>query len=281
MFSDVNGLSLKRKSPLLSFLFISLLVSVSTFLPITAADSVETNSKPMSPNQVRNYHLMVVSRYDNLSSSYWGVVELILNSTATHFYLGSLTWNLTWDEGTTWTTNYASYTYSLNRSYQFAGLTLYTAWWVLPGLQLGDQIRIDGDAPVTNNFLRTAPFTVTDLVSLHINEAYYLCWQLTYFSNQLQSETYYYEFHTGILISATSLLFGGSRPVHEAHLWLSSSSPSLPQIHILFHYWINYQSIILAFLGATLVTVLFYYLIQYFLPTHRKPPISAPMSQNA
>ncbi|MFX1508724.1 MAG: hypothetical protein ACFFBR_00320 [Promethearchaeota archaeon] len=274
MLSEMKRLRPKRKSQLLSILFISLLVLISTLLPIAVSDSIETNNKQMSQNQIRNYHLVVKSCYGNLSNSYRGIVELVLNSTDDHYYLGSLTWNLTWDEGTTWTTNYASYTYSWNRSYVFAGLTLYTAWWILPGPQLGDQIRIDGDAPATNNFLRIAPFTVTDLVSLYVKEAPCLCWQLTYFSNQPQYEIYYYEFHTGILISATSILVENSQPVHEVYLALSSSYPAFPQIHILFHYWINYQSFIIAFLGATLVTLLLYYLIQHLLPTHRKHPIS-------
>jgi hypothetical protein len=274
MLHDVKRLSPNSKSQLLSFLFVSLLVSVSVFLPIAVTAPLETNNSSVSQNQTRSYHLLVISHFDNLSRSFWGIVNIVLNSTAINSFLGSITWNLTWDDGTTWITNFASYTYSWNRSYEFAGLTLFTAWWIHPGLQLGDQIRIDGDAPATNNFLRTTPFTVTDLVSLSINEAHYLCWQLTYSSNQPQHETYYYEFHTGALISATSLMFEGSRPVHEAHLTLFSSSPPLPQIHLLFHYWINYQSFILAFVGATLVTLLFYYLIQHLLPTPRKRPVS-------
>ena len=249
-------------------------LSLWSFLPVESTLSINTDSEYAAQDQVRYYRLAVTTRYQNLTSSYHGVLELALNATSFRTYEGRLAWNLTWDEGRTWSTDSVKQTYACNRSYQFAGLLLYTGWWIHPGIQLGDQIRIDGDAPATNSLLRTTPFTVTDLVSIQVQEAYYHCWQLSYTSSQPQYETYYYESHTGILLSATSLLYQGQIPVHEVNLYLLSASPQLPTLHLFLHYWTNHHPLILALTGATLVTLLVYYLIHYFntpttYPNHR------------
>ena len=254
---------------------ILLLVFFWSFLPVGSTLSLNSDSASTSQDQVRSYHLAVTTRYQNLTSSYQGVLELALNTTGFRTQEGRLTWNLTWDEGRTWSTDSVMQTYAWNRSYQFAGLLLYTGWWIHPGIQLGDQIRIDGDAPATNSLLRTAPFTVTDLVSIQVQEAYYHCWQLSYASSQPQYETYYYESHTGILLRATSLLYEGQILIHEVNLYLLTSSPPLPTIHLFLHYWTNHYPLVLALTGATLVTLLVYHLIHYFNPPTTRPPTGA------
>ena len=169
----------------------------------------------------------------------------------------------------------------MNRSYQFAGVLQYTGWWINPNIQLGDTVRIDGDAPATNNLLRATPFTVTDLISRQIHEHYFLCSQLSYESGQPQYETYLYEFHTGILLRAVSVILDGNKPAFEVNLEIVSASPPLPTIHLLLHYWINYHSLILAFIGATLVVFFINYLIQNLLPQHQKLGKAVESKQNA
>ena len=179
-----------RKYPLrwLGLLFIFSL----SIMPITHAYCTYANPVPVT--QTRTYQLQVISSNDNLSISYYGKEQLTLNSTGSLYYLGYLTWNLTWDNGHTWYADNTNYTYSSNRTYNYAGLNCYTAWWINPSIQLGEQIRIDGDLPATNNFLRIAPFTVTDLVSIEVAHQYFLCWQLSYSSGNRQHELYYYEY---------------------------------------------------------------------------------------
>ncbi len=257
------------------FYFIFLLIPFGSFL------SNQPNYEQTYFEQVRNYRLEVTTRYNNLTSAYQGILELNLNTTGFRSYIGHLTWNLTWDDGKTWSFNTASHLYAWNRSYQFAGLLLYTGWWIHPNIQVGDQIQIDGDEPATNNLLRTAPFIVTDLVSLKIRDNYYLCWQLSYSSSQSQFESYYYEFHSGVLIRATSILQDGNQPVHEIFIELVSAEPTLPTIHLLFHYWINYQSLILALIGATLLTLIFNYLLRHLLSLSRYHRQTSQPRQNA
>ncbi len=211
--------------------------------------------------QIRIYQLEVTTRYENLTSVYSGIQQLTLNSTGPLTYQGLLQWNLTWDNGLTWQSYNSSFTYEWNRTYEYAGLSCYTAWWISPVVQPGDQIHIDGDVPVTNTFLRTSPFIVKDLVSFEVNQQYYLCWQLVYTSDR-QYETFYYEFYTGMLIYAISILSQGSTTIFEAQIQLQSATPPPPSIHFLLHFWTNYNHIILALIGATATSFLIYHLLR-------------------
>ena len=199
--------------------------------------------------------------YQNLTSSYYGTQSVILNSTDSLGYHAVISWNITFDDGQTWTFNSIKVSYDWNRTYQYAGLNVYTAWWIHPNIQLGSKVRIDGDAPATNNNPRSQPFTVTDLLSIELDFKYYLCWQLTFTTNQ-QQEHFYYDFYTGLLLKATSILHDGDQPIHEIDLSLQSASPSLPTLHILHHFWITYDSILIALIGASLTALLAFFLIQ-------------------
>lgn len=213
-------------------------------------------------NQSRLYWLQARTIHGEDISSYYGFQQLTLNETSSFILQGQINWNLTWDDGKTWFSNNATFAYGLDRTYEYAGLRCYTGWWIDPTVALGDQIRIDGDPPATNNFLHTAQFTVTDLVSWELHQQYYLCWQLTYLTSTGQHEIYHYEYHTGVLVMATSVLQVASHPVHEVHVELRSSNPSIPTIHPVLHFWVNYNSFIFAFLGATLVTLFMHYTLQ-------------------
>jgi hypothetical protein len=211
--------------------------------------------------QLRIYQIAGTTHLNNLTHSYYGYLELALNTTDGSTYQGNLTWHLTWDDGISWVSDSAEYTYTENRSYQFEGILLYTGLWINPGISIGDRIYIDGDPPSTYNFLRSSPFTVTDLISYEIQSGCYLCWQLSYSSSEPQYETYYFEVQTGVLISATSRLFEGTQLIHEVKAELVSAYPHPPSINPLLHYWFANYSQILALIGATLVTILVRYLL--------------------
>ena len=219
---------------------ISILVISLSLLLLASGNHSLTQSHLNLPfdEQTRTYQLQVHSTYDNINRSYYGTQQLSLQNIDNSSIQGQLSWNLTWDNGNTWYAENASYTYFANRTYQYAGLTCYTAWWISPAVQIGDQISIDGDVPVTNNFLRLTPFIVTDLLSLEINQQHYLCWQLSYNSPNFQHETYYYEYHTGILLSATSMQLEANQPVHEVWLELQTADQLPPPIPPLLHFYL-------------------------------------------
>ncbi len=257
----------------LNRLFVILFILILTLSLSSVESTLQSGSISAQPNfeQIRIYHLNVSTHQNNISSSYHGYLELRLTSTDSQLCQGNLTWYLTWDNGISWTSYSVEYTYSENRSYQFAGLLLYTGWWIPPILHLGDEIRIDGDPPSTNNFLRTTPFTVTDLVSIQIHSEYFLCWQLSYGFSQQQHEAFYYEFHTGILVSAISILFEENQPAHEVYVELASISPAIPVLHPLLHYWTSYYSLILALVGASITTLMVNYLLRHLTKSLKKP----------
>ncbi|MFX0079962.1 MAG: hypothetical protein ACFE8O_12050, partial [Candidatus Hermodarchaeota archaeon] len=186
---------------------ISVLVIILSLLLLASDNHSLTQSHFTQPFdvQTRTYQLQVHSTYDNINRSYYGTQQLTLQTINSSSIQGQLSWNLTWDNGNTWYAENASYIYFTNRTYHYAGITCYTAWWINLAVQIGDQIPIDGDVPATNNFLRLTPFIVTDLLSLEVNQQHFLCWQLSYTSPNYQHEIYYYEYHTGILLSATSM----------------------------------------------------------------------------
>ena len=269
----------KQKYPN-QFWVIVLLILVLSFVPVGIPLSNGSCKTQQIPEQTRIYHLNVSTYHDNISSTYHGYLELKLAAINSELYQGNLTWFLTWDNGLSWTTSSLALSYSGNRSYQFVGLLLYTAWWVPHGLQLGDEVRIDGDPPSTNHLLRTTPFIVTDLVSIQVHSNYYLCWQLSYESTSAHHETFHYEFHTGILINAQSILIEEGQPIHEVYVELTSSYPSLPTLHPLLHYWTSYYSMILALVGATIVTLVANFILRHLSHSPQKLQVVT-MEQNA
>ncbi|MHA2405987.1 MAG: hypothetical protein ACXACH_04465 [Candidatus Hermodarchaeia archaeon] len=257
-------ISKKRELPISQqILRIGLIFSL-LFLSFGTLISKHSSQAQPNPEQVRIYQLTGTSRVNNLTSSYYGYLQLVLNVTGDHTYRGNLTWHLTWNDGISWQSDSADYTYAENRSYQFSGILLYSGLWITPNLEIGDQIYIDGDPPSTYNFLHTDPFTVTDLVSLEISSGWFLCWQLSYTSSEPQYDTYYFEVHTGILISANLLLLEGNQPIHEVDVELTSASPNPPSINPFIHYWVTYYSQILALIGATMITFFIRYLLRHF-----------------
>ena len=238
------------------------------FLSMGTVISQDSSHAQSIHEQVRIYQLTGTTCLNNLTNSYFGYLQLVLNVTSDHVYHGNLTWHLTWDGGTSWQSDSADYTYAENRSYHFSGVLLYTGMWINPGPQIGDQIYIDGDPPTTYSFLHTDPFTVTDLVSIETQSGWFLCWQLSYTLSDLQYETYYFEVQTGILISATLLLLEENQPIHEVNIELTSASPHPPTINPLLDYWITFYSQILAILGATIVTLFARYLLRHVLSSN-------------
>jgi hypothetical protein len=215
----------------------------------------------LSLEGTRIYNVQVTSTHQNLTSSYYGTESVSLNATGSFGYQAVLSWNITYDNGQTWGFHSVQVSYDWNRTYQLAGIDWYSGWWIHPNVQLGSQIRIDGDAPATNNHPRLQPFTVTDLISLDLNQNYYLCWLLTFTTSQ-QHERFYYDFYTGLLLKATSTVENAGQPIHEIKMTLQSAIPSLLTLHLLYHIWITYDSILFAFVGATLSTLFVFYLIQ-------------------
>jgi hypothetical protein len=258
-----KSISKKRELPISQYilrigLILSLLLlSFGTLIPKHLSQAQSDHE------QVRIYHITGTSRVNNLTSSYYGYLQLVLNLTGDHTYRGNLTWHLTWNGGISWQSDSADYIYAENRSYHFSGILLHTGLWIIPDIEIGDQIYIDGDPPSTYTFLHTGPFTVTDLVSLEIRSGWFLCWQLSYTSSEPQYETYYFEVHTGILISANLLLLEGNQPIHEVDVELTSASPNPPIINPFIHYWVTYYSQILALIGATMVTLFIRYLLRH------------------
>jgi hypothetical protein len=199
--------------------------------------------------------------HQNLTSSYYGTQSVSLNATTSFGYQAMLSWNVTFDEGQTWTFNSVQVSYDWNRTYHYGGTDWCTAWWIHPNVQLGSRVRIDGDVPATNNHPRIRPFTVTDLLSIDLNLKYYLCWQLAYTTSQ-QKEHFYYDYYTGLLLKATSIVEDAGQPVHEIDLTLQSAFPSLLTHHILYHFWITYDSAFIALIGASLIASFVFFLLR-------------------
>ncbi len=255
------------KAVLVLVFFFCLIIMISRSL----SSALTLYNQPLD-NQTLTYQLEAHTSYDNVNRSFYGTQQLTLNTIDNYSILGQLSWNLTWDNGITWNFENTTYIYSMNRTYQYAGLTCYTAWWIHPTIQIGDKIPIDGDVPATNNFLRLTPFTVTDLLSHKVNHQYFLCWQLSYDSPNNQHETYYYEYQTGILLSATSVRFEANQPVHEIWLELQTAEQPPPPIPPTLHFWTNYNTTLIAFLGATVVSFFVYYLLQRIRPQPASSP---------
>ena len=240
---------------------VPILVLISLILVFPSLSPASSTSSLLSTEGSRLYRVQVTSIHQNLTSSYYDTQNVRLNATASFGYHALLSWNVTFDEGQTWIANSVQVSYDWNRTYNYGGNDWYTAWWIHPNVQLGSRVRIDGDVPATNNHLRICPFTVTDLLSIELNLKYYLCWQLTY-STSHQKEHFYYEYYTGLLLKATSILEDAGQPVHEIDLALQSAFPSLPSHHVLYHFWIMYDSAFIALIGASLITSCVFFLIR-------------------
>lgn len=252
--SNTSRTRLLKIAPFVVILFLTIIFPLLLLARPTAATL-------LSAEGTRLYQVRVTSLYQNLTSSYYGTQSVSLNATESLGYRAVLSWNITFDDGQTWTFNSVQVSYDWNRTYHYAGMDCYTAWWIHPNIQLGSQVRIDGDAPATNNNLRAEPFTVSDLLSIELDFKYYLCWQLTFTTNQ-QQEHFYYDYYTGLLLEATSIVQDAGQPVHKIDLSLQSASPSLPTLHIVHHFWITYDSVLIALIGASLTALFVFFIIQ-------------------
>lgn len=175
---------------------------------------------------------------------------------------GQVSSHSTWDEGESWTDIEEDYTYGEDRTYFYLSEWLYTGWWIDTYLQEGSMIYIDGDMPATNQFPRTGPFTVVEMTAITVGGVQYACWRLTFSSPANgQSETFYYETRTGILVAAYSDLY---QPTLEKHMKIEilSTETPLPQADPLTLLWISYGSLALSVTAASAVTLGASYLLR-------------------
>ena len=244
----------------------SLAMLILLLLPLL---STAGRAQPALPNVdmdlgvTRTYFLEVTFSLENTTTHFYGLQSIHLYPTGPDLLTGVTLWNLTWDEGLTWKTENLTLTFtSSNRTYQWEGLSLHTAWWIPPSTRLGDLVIIDGDAPATNRFARFSPFLVEDRVSLFLGGVYYSCWLLTYQSTLGQRESFYYERATGALIAAYSELRHGEARLHQVTLELCSSNPPIPVQDPLTHLWEAYSHIAIPAILAAAATTLSYLLLR-------------------
>ena len=174
---------------------------------------------------------------------------------------GLVYYRYSWDEGQSWTTIEEEYLYSEDRTYLYFTELLYTGWWVETSLQEGGLIHIDGDMPATNQFSRTGPFTVREMLGITVGGTEYICWRLTYESQENgQSESFYYETRTGILIAAYSSL---DQPTLEKHMSIEiqPNENALPKADPFTLLWISYGSIALSLTVSSIVTLSAFYVL--------------------
>lgn len=228
----------------LAQLILLLLFVVCQF--ISAAESVVCGCSPTRSSLEHIYAVDVSSRYGNISTHFEGTQIFRLQSLGVDKLTGRVTWNLSWDEGETWLAVNASYAYDSNRTYRNQGVTLLTAWWIDPTVQLGDRIAIHGDPPATDYFLRDGPFLVTDLVSLSLDSSRYTCWLLTYETLGGQQERFYYERWTGLLVAAYSGQTNLPMRSHQVRLELQTATPPLPPEDLLTHLWLSFGPTLLS-----------------------------------
>ena len=202
--------------------------------------------------QICQYSLDVKSSYANVSTHYYGSQLVVLESLKNESFFGYISWNLTWDEGTTWQFFNTTYLYLPNRTYSHSNISLFTSWWIIPNVQIGNLIHIDGDPPATNFFPRSAPFRVSELTSLNIGSNHYTCWLLSYETTSGQQERFYYEQWTGILLAVYSKAIKTNSIQHEIHLALETANPNLPQTNRSIQLFLEFGSQAIAFLIALL-----------------------------
>lgn len=208
-------------------LLLALIVASHTLIP-SVVDIRLRGCENDSLVSSRIYALQVNTIYENSSMSYHGIQNVTFDYSTFPNITGYISWNLTWDAGKTWQFLNTTNIFYTNRTYFHIGVQRLTAWWINPNLQPGDQVFIDGDPPVTNNLPRIAPFQVADLTSLTLNPNTYLCWILVYQTDHGQTECFYYEYQTGVLLLVESTQIQ-PRQTHQMHLQLVSAFPSLPQ----------------------------------------------------
>jgi hypothetical protein len=198
----------------------------------------------------------------NATLEYHGQQMVTLLSTDPQTVMGYISWNISWDEGASWESATKSYTFNTNRTYRTDFPDTYTAWWIDVETQVGDQIPIDGDFPVTNHLVRNMPFLVLDLISLRIGPSWYTCWWLTNENPVGVHESFYYEQWTGILVAAYSDLIQEGVLVRQMALELVSTIPVLPKEGLLAHLWLTYGALALSLTLASMAAIGAYLLIQ-------------------
>ncbi len=192
----------------------------------------------------------------------YGIQNVTLVPIDSTTILGYISWNITFDEGNTWQYTSLIKTYNVNRTYNYAGFLAYTGWWIHPTVKIGEQIPIDGDAPVTASFPRSGPFIVIELVTLKLDNQAFMCWLLTYELLNEHQERFYYERYTGVLLAAYSHRYQLGELNQSLNLELLSDSPLLPRADPLSELWLTYGSISVSFLGALLPTTAAYYFLR-------------------
>lgn len=211
----------------------------------------------------RIYSLDISTQYDNTTNHIFGVQIAALTLQNMDTILGYISWNITWDEGITWNYFNVTQTYGTNRTYMIAGVPLFTSWWIDPSVGLGDSVYIDGDAPATDQLLRSTPFQVTDLVSYTTSSQSYICWLLSYNTISGQRESFFYERTTGTLVAAQSVSSNQDATYHEIRIELRTTSPLLPQADPLSHLWFSYGSLAISLALATIFAVSAYLLLKH------------------
>lgn len=217
-------------------LLLFFVISLST----SATQSAACDHSPTQSSLEHIYSVDVSSSYGNVTTHFAGIQILRLQSLDLDTLTGCVTWNLSWDEGETWLAVNVTYAYDANRTYRNQDVTLFTAWWIDPAVQLGDQIPIHGDPPATDYFLRGGPFVVTDVVSLSLDARRYTCWLLTYQTQGGQQERFYYERWTGLLIAAYSSQTNPPVQSRQMRLELQTATPPLPSEDLLTHLWLTF-----------------------------------------
>ncbi len=187
--------------------------------------------------------------------------EVVTLHFSTDGIVGQVSSHSTWDEGESWTDIEQEFTYGEDRTYYYQSEWLYTGWWIEPFQQEGSPIYIDGDMPATNQFSRTGPFTVLEMTALTLRGVQYACWKLVFGSPANgQSETFYYETRTGVLVAAYSDLYQSTLEKHMT-IEIRSTVAPLPQADPLTLLWISYGTLALSLVASSAVTLVASYLL--------------------
>ncbi len=248
---------LSRKNPVFLPTIILLLIISASHLPLTQGKSI---TDPY--NMTRIYSLDISTHYGNTTTHIFGTQFVTFASQDPNSIYGYISWNLTWDEGITWSFFNITHVFDLNRTYEIAGVSLFTAWWIDPSIDLGDSVSIDGDAPATDQLIRSAPFQVTDLVSYTTDNQCFICWVLIYETASGQQESFYYERMTGVLVAAQSVSSNQGSTFHQIHLELEATTPLLPQADPFANLWFSYGSFIASLALATISAIGAYHLLK-------------------
>jgi hypothetical protein len=245
-------------------LLLFFIISLST----SATQSAACAYSPTQSSLEHIYSVDVSSSYGNLTTHFAGFQMLRLQTRDLGTLIGCVTWNLSWDAGETWLAVNVTYAYDANRTYRNQNVTLFTAWWIDPAVQLGDRIPIHGDPPATDYFLRGGPFVVTDVVSLSLAAGRYTCWLLIYETQGGQQERFYYERWTGLLIAAYSSQTNPPVQSRQMRLELQTATPPLPSEDLLTHLWLTFGSTLLS-LGIAALAATSTYRVLHRLREHR------------